>query len=193
MLTKTMAKIPSKIKAMLYIKKKPGNHCDHSLLSPSGCPENAKDRRQNSKIMYVLTFCLLLFTGGLASCANSLPLGLGGINIGNNSLNVTPINELQQNRDATAVVSVLGQVTNLAPFLGTGAYQLQDATGTIWVLTNQEAPQVGDQLLIRGQLQFQSIPVGGQELGEVYVEELKRIEQRKGRPEDLVPSQTSES
>ncbi|MGQ4647437.1 hypothetical protein [Lyngbya aestuarii] len=142
-------------------------------------------------MLYILTFCLLIFTGGLASCANSLSLGLGGINIGDNSLNVTPINQLQGNRDATPTVSVLGQVTKLAPFLETGAYQLQDATGNIWVLTNQEAPQVGDQLLIRGQLQFQSIPIGGQELGEVYIQELKRIEQRKERSEDSVPSEAS--
>jgi hypothetical protein len=37
------------------------------------------------------------------------------------------------------------------------------------VITNQTVPNVGDQVSIKGQLRYQSLPVSGQELGEVSV------------------------
>jgi hypothetical protein len=41
--------------------------------------------------------------------------------------------------------------------LEAGAYKLQDATGAIWVITQQTVPSVGDQVVIKGQLQFQTV------------------------------------
>jgi hypothetical protein len=72
-----------------------------------------------------------------------------------------------------------------------GAYKVQDATGAIWVLTNQTIPNVGDEVLIKGQLQFQSIPVAGQNLDEVYVQEEQQLQRKAGQPGQPVPTQGS--
>jgi len=48
------------------------------------------------------------------------------------------------------------------------AYQLQDSTGTIWVLTNQAGLQLEDKVLIKGNIHYQSIPLAGKDFGEVY-------------------------
>ncbi|HEY9634307.1 MAG TPA: hypothetical protein V6D14_12910 [Coleofasciculaceae cyanobacterium] len=142
-------------------------------------------RRQKLKIIYFLPICFLLFGGGLSSCGHSAGLGIGGFNIGAAG-NVTKISDIQQNQNATSTVYLQGQVATRAPFLGSGAYKLQDATGGIWVLTAQTLPNVGDEVLIKGQLQFQSIGVSGQELGEVYVQEQQVLQRRVGQPGQTV-------
>ena len=129
-------------------------------------------------MFYLLPLYVFLFGIGLVGCANSAPFGFSGFNIGNFGTNLTKIRDIPQNPDVDATVYLQGQVTNRAPLLGTGAYQLKDATATIWVFTNQTLPNVGDEVLIKGQLRFQSIPISGQELGEVYVQEHQQLERK---------------
>ncbi|ACK69067.1 conserved hypothetical protein [Gloeothece citriformis PCC 7424] len=114
---------------------------------------------------------LPFLVGGLIGCSalthlgNALPF---------NTEPVTPIKELtQQNQGSTLYLQ--GKVTQEAPFLGGGAYQLQDTTGAVWVRTNQSLPQTGTQLMIKGQLDYQSIPVESKELGEIYILELEQV------------------
>jgi uncharacterized protein YdeI (BOF family) len=97
--------------------------------------------------------------------------------------NLTKISDIPQNPNVDTIVYLQGQVTNRAPLLGSGAYQLKDTTGTIWVFTNQTLPNVGDQVSIKGKLQFQSIPIGVQELGEVYVQQEQLLNRKAGQPE----------
>ena len=131
--------------------------------------------RQQSKMFYFIP-CFFLFGVGIVSCSGSL--GVGGINISQFGVNVTKISDLKQSKEAK--VYLQGQVATRAPFLEAGAYKLQDATGTIWVITNQ-VPNVGDGVLIKGQLQFQSVLVNGQELGEVYVQQEEQLERKAGQ------------
>ena len=184
MLTKRIAIMPLKVRPMQYSKAK-GNS---SFRLPSRVCQKASAL---SKMTYVLPVCFLLFGGGLVSCGNSASLGMGGINIGNLGGNVTKISDIQQNHNSAATVFLQGQVTTRAPFLAAGAYKLQDATGAIWVITNQPLPNVGDEVSLKGQLQFQSIPVSGQDLGEVYIQERQRLQQRAGQPEQLTPTPES--
>jgi hypothetical protein len=149
-------------------------------------PSLSRVRKQNSKIFCVLPFCFLLFGGGLVGCSKSAPLGMHGLTISQFGVNVTKINELPQNPNATATVYIQGQVADHAPFLAAGAYEVQDATGTIWVLTNKTVPSVGDQVLIKGQVQFQSIPLAGKEFGEVYVQEQEQLKRKPGQPQQLL-------
>jgi hypothetical protein len=172
MLIKHMAMMPLKIGAIQYRKSK-GN-LSRPSLSTGG--------RQTSKMLYFLPLCFLLLGGGLVGCGNSFPLGIGGININNPGVNVTKISDIPQKQNAFTTIYLKGQVASRAPFLASGAYKLQDATGTIWVITNQTLPNVGDEVLIEGQLQFQSIPVGGQQLGEVYVQEQQQLARKAGQP-----------
>jgi hypothetical protein len=157
---------------------------------PSRSPLLRKGRQQ-SKMFYLLPFCFLLFGGGLVSCSRSTSLGIGGFNLSQFGGNVTKIGDIQQNQTTTSTLYLRGQVVTRAPFLEAGAYKLQDGTGTIWVITNQTVPNVGDEVSIKGQPQFQSIPVSGQDLGEVFVQEEQQLERKAGQPGQTAPTQRS--
>jgi cytochrome c-type biogenesis protein CcmE len=75
-----------------------------------------------------------------------------------------------------AKVYLQGKVLKQAPFLGSGAYQLQDATGSVWIVTNHSLPQPGEQILIQGEIQADKIFIAQQVLSEIYIVELKQVE-----------------
>jgi len=136
--------------------------------------------QQKKTIFFFLPFCFLLFGGVVTSCAKLTRPGVVGINVNDYSVDVTKISDIPPNQNASATVHLLGEVVTKAPFLGSGAYQIKDDTGTIWVITSQTLPEVGDGILLKGQLQYQSIPIGGQELGEVYIQEQEQLERNAG-------------
>lgn len=70
-------------------------------------------------------------------------------------------------------VSLQGRVVHVAPFLGNSAYQLEDSTGKIWVVTTQEPPKPA-RVEIKGKIKYQSLPFGDQELGDFYLVELEQ-------------------
>ncbi|MCT7949106.1 hypothetical protein NG798_04845 [Ancylothrix sp. C2] len=88
---------------------------------------------------------------------------------------VTNIADIRQNRSNYSTIYLKGRVENQAPFLGTGAYQVRDETGSIWVFTTQSLPNKGDEILLKGEVQYKSIPLAGQDLGEVYIDELEQV------------------
>ena len=111
-----------------------------------------------------------LLLSGLIACSN-LAESVG--------FDVSQIGELQKNRAIDSSVYLKGKVDERAPFLGTGAYQLQDDTGSIWVFTKQPVPPLGEQLLIKGTVRYQQIQLkelAGKDFGEVYVEEIEQLE-----------------
>lgn len=115
----------------------------------------------------------LIFAGALLSCG-SLPLSQ--LNLG---FNVATIGDVQQKREVDAEVYLRGKVENRAPFVGNAAYQLQDGTGKMWILTKQALPQLGDEVLMKGEVRYKSITVkelAGTDLGEVYVEEMEQLQ-----------------
>lgn len=142
-----------------------------------GLPFWSTKGRQSSKIFYFLPY-FFLFGVGLVGC-NGSRLGIGGINLSQLGVNITKISDIKDNKQGT--VFLQGQVATRAPFLEAGAYKLQDETGGIWVITQQTVPNVGDQVVIKGQLQFQSVPVSGQELGEVFVQQEQELSRQAGQ------------
>ena len=115
---------------------------------------------------------LVILTSGLLSCVN---LPVAQFNFG---FNVAKIGDVQQKRQVNTEVYLQGKVENRAPFVGNAAYQLQDTTGSIWILTKQALPQLGDEILVKGKVRYQSIKLkdlAGKDLGEVYVEETEQI------------------
>lgn len=127
-----------------------------------------------SKGKYLIFFNLLL-VGGLSGCAslaqsaNVISLGLG-----NSVINISDAKSSQKQ----GIVRLQGQVTDIVPLMEPWqAYQLQDASGTVWVITSQSGLRKADKLLIKGNLRYQSIPVDRQELGDFYVEEQERTKQ----------------
>ena len=124
------------------------------------------------KNFYLLPFYFFLL-GGLLSC--DLPQSsMNAINFrpGVATTNIRDINP--QNFKAT--VHLQGKVAQVVPLLEQWAYQLQDSTGTIWVLTNQASLQLEDKVVIKGNIRYQSIPLAGKDFGEVYVQELEQLE-----------------
>ena len=95
------------------------------------------------------------------------------------NLNVTPLENLEK-RKADAKVYVKGTVESLAPFVGAGAYQLQDSTGKVWVFTTKNLPKLGQEMLVRGQVSYETITLKelqGEDIGGVYLQELERIQE----------------
>ena len=119
-----------------------------------------------------LSSLLLILTSGLLSCGN---LPMSQLNLDSN---VASISDIQQKRQVDGEVYLRGKVENRAPFVGNAAYQLQDGTGKIWILTKQALPQLGDEVLLKGEVRYKSIKLkdlAGKDLGEVYVEEMEQL------------------
>ena len=115
-----------------------------------------------------------LVVGGLIGCTPLSHLGLA-------QPSITPIRELSPQTATTSsseddLIRLEGQVVDRAPFLDSGSYQLQDETGTVWVLTNGSLPQTGERVQITGKVTYQSIPMGGQDVGELYILEVEKLE-----------------
>lgn len=113
------------------------------------------------------TFVLVL---GLCSCGALPPLGFNSNNFQFGS-NVTPIREIKPKPDNQDTVYIQGKVEKRVPLMNKWAYQINDSTGKIWVVTNQNNVGEGKQIVIKGKVRYQSIPLSGKEFGEVYVEE----------------------
>jgi RecJ-like exonuclease len=47
-------------------------------------------------------------------------------------------------------VTIAGAVISIAPLMGQSAYEVKDATGTIWVVTEASVPAPGTQVQIQG-------------------------------------------
>ncbi|WP_258003845.1 hypothetical protein [Fischerella thermalis] len=84
---------------------------------------------------------------------------------------MTPIRELRSQPDSNTTVYIQGKVEKIAPLLKRRAYLVRDETGKIWAITNQTNLRVGDQVVIKGQIRYRSIPIANREYGEVYIEE----------------------
>ena len=71
-------------------------------------------------------------------------------------------------------VSLVGKVVHVAPFLDNSAYQLEDSTGKIWVVTTEAPPSLDEQIEVKGKIQYQSLPFDDRELGDFYLVELEQ-------------------
>lgn len=119
-----------------------------------------------------ISMMMLLLTG-IVSCSNLTKTAL------KLNLNVSRIGNIQTQDKIDNQVYLKGKVESLAPFIGTGAYELADDTGSIWIFTREKLPNIGSEITIQGKVRYQSIVVpgmGNKDVGDFYVEELARIE-----------------
>jgi hypothetical protein len=106
---------------------------------------------------------------GLIGCSGLPSSTMNRIDlIGSNVVNIRDLKPGQDNKDT---VSLRGKVTRQVPLVDWRVYQLQDGTGSIWVLTKRTDVQLGEQVSLKGKVHYQSIPIANKEFGEVYVEE----------------------
>lgn len=90
---------------------------------------------------------------------------------GDSMVDVAKIDTTKLNK----TVSLTGKVVQVAPFVENAAYQIEDDTGKIWVVTIKAPPQPGEKIQIKGKIQYQSLPFAEQELGELYLVELEQL------------------
>jgi len=81
-----------------------------------------------------------------------------------------PIASLMADREADRV-AVSGTVTQRAAILDGWLYEVQDETGSLWVLTEQSEPVVGAIAKVEGIIRYESIVVGEIDAGSIYLEE----------------------
>ena len=80
-----------------------------------------------------------------------------------------PVNSVTENQlDKTVTVS--GEITQKAAMLDGWLYQLQDESGSVWVL-GQTEPDLGDLATVEGAVRYEAIVVGEVDAGEFYLEE----------------------
>lgn len=108
----------------------------------------------------------LLLLVGLLSCGSLGYLGINAI-----GANITQIQDLKAQQQGGKTLYVQGKVEKRVPLLNRYAYQINDSTGKIWVVTNQTGLRQGAQVVIKGRVRYQSIPLGDKEYGEVYIDE----------------------
>ena len=105
-------------------------------------------------------------------------ISLAGILIGNVvgcQASLITVKEVTE-RKIGKTVYLNGKVVHLAPFVGNAAYQLEDSTGKIWIVTSQTPPKVGQKIEVKGKIKYQSLPFDEREWGDFYLIELEQLE-----------------
>lgn len=108
---------------------------------------------------------------GLTGCQminRPLPLRLTG--------QIRSVNAVQTRVNVGSTIYVQGTVGDRVPLINGQVYELQDATGRIWVVTNDLTIATGHELLIRGKLSYEAAPEFGADVGERYLWEVGQIE-----------------
>ncbi len=109
----------------------------------------------------------------LPQAANQVTLPLPALNFGGT---ITPVKDVQQHSQENSPIYLKGRIGQQVPLLGGRVYELQDQTGTVWVLTRENPPAQGDEVLIKGQVRYKSIPLAGKEQGSLYVEQQQQLQ-----------------
>lgn len=121
-------------------------------------PVGKRHRFPRFKTAYSAT-SLFLSLLGLVACASKF----------------TPIAEVKRQQPHQDTIYVEGIVRDRAPLLKRGAYELQDETGTIWVITKQPLPESGQAMTVQAKIKSKSIVLHKQLSQEVYLQEVQRL------------------
>ena len=97
----------------------------------------------------------------LGGCGQLARFGLGN----------TPIQSVVSNPSAHTTVTVKGEVVNTLGILGQGVYELQDETGSLWVITGERGmPVVNSTVTVRGTA-AEGITISGRNFGVTLTEQ----------------------
>ncbi len=118
---------------------------------------HAGQRLRQGSLALLLGLGLLL--GAVSGCSQLARLGIG----------TTPIATVTENPTRHSDVWIRGKVVNQVGVFGQGVYELQDTSGSIWVITNQGIPAMNSTVTVRGKAQ-EGIVIGGRRFGVSLVE-----------------------
>ncbi|HEY9896804.1 MAG TPA: hypothetical protein V6D34_15585 [Candidatus Sericytochromatia bacterium] len=120
----------------------------------------------------IAILCVSLIGCASLSWSKTESNGVQPVNMALSTVTIDDIKQTSANTLAqTKSVQLRGRVSNHAPLLGKSAYELQDTTGSIWVIATEPIPSTGDEVIIQGKLLYQSIPLNGKEQGDFYIEQ----------------------
>lgn len=111
---------------------------------------------------------LIVVSGLLVSCSTLSRLGLalpGG---------PTVIAKIPIPAETQSTITVTGVVQQIVPLLERTAYQLEDASAAIWVISEATPPAMGESLKVTARVQYHNIPMGSEENLELYLIETER-------------------
>jgi len=91
------------------------------------------------------------------------------INLGLASPPTVKVEEISQEQNR---IKVEGIVLNLIPLIDGFAYELEDETGSVWVVTGEQKPRVGDTLSVEGMVKYQDFMIDGEDQGSIYLEQV---------------------
>lgn len=73
-------------------------------------------------------------------------------------------------------VGVVGRVTDSYGVMGTGAYEIDDGTGRIWVAARRGVPAKGSRVGVKGRV-HSGLTVGGRNFGTIIEESDRRVKE----------------
>lgn len=110
----------------------------------------------------------------IASRLKQISLGIVLLSLASCRTPLISIEDISSNKIGK-IVYLTGTVVHLAPLLDNAAYQIEDPTGEIWVVTTQNPPKLGQQIEVKGKIEYQSLPFAERELGDFYLVELEQL------------------
>jgi uncharacterized protein YdeI (BOF family) len=105
---------------------------------------------------------LILALLGLVACQEKSPESIS-------------IAAIPQQGKIEQIVTVKGTVRDRAPLLNQTAYQLQDDTGEIWVITHDSAPESGQTVTIQAKIKSKLIVLHQQRSQELYLQQVQQL------------------
>ncbi|MEM8610516.1 MAG: hypothetical protein AAGF93_00750 [Cyanobacteria bacterium P01_H01_bin.105] len=92
------------------------------------------------------------------------------------------VESLRQPQQVEQSVPLSGSVIQRLAILNGWLYQIDDGTGQVWVLTQQTAPEIDQQVYVKGVLRYEAIIINEADLGDYYLEEQERQLQQSKTP-----------
>lgn len=130
-----------------------------TICPPASASANVRGFRQSA----VIALAIAIAGFSVASCAQ----------IRRASVPVTPISTVLEAPDGANEIYIRGTVINRVAVLGQGLYEVEDSTGSVWVLTADEVPAIDAKVTVKG------ISEGLMQLGDrrfgVTIKEIERL------------------
>ena len=115
---------------------------------------------------------IIIFCG---ACQSSSDVGTPGVSLPKVLPKATvTVESLRQPQQVEQLIPLAGSVMQRLAILNGWLYQVDDGTGQVWVLTQQTAPELGQEVYLKGVLRYEAIVINQADLGDYYLEEQER-------------------
>lgn len=95
---------------------------------------------------------------------------------------VSPIQQIKQEENLGQLFTIEGKIVKIVPLLNSQAYQIQDNSGSIWVVVGDKLQfNPGQTVKLQGILKYQNVTIEGEDWGEFYLEILENSSASPGK------------